>query len=753
MKAIIIIGILVLGTSILLLKDTLGIYFRKFQLGLEETSSPLINDTAVYKISLSPSAKFWNGDTVFFQINDVNSSGLVNHLFDEQEADPLHGTFTPTPETTFESGPITKEYYPATAVIDLGGFYNITNLFVYNYYGTDTLCMLYGSPYSWSDDTLKITTGGKGWKDFGDTVYTRYLKVFYANKGYQKVREVILYGYLVRDSLSRTNPKPPPFPVKTTLTMGQFMGFNQIGPREVDSVGALMRHYLQQDWMDTVTTNHNIDSIRFVFTKFGHPTNNTSNIGSTTNYFFPGAPDKSEVKTGANLTPHDFHQMALGKTGYFDVTQGIPVYAKINKQGKPIDPVNYPGMVATDPNSYSRLARMMWNYAAYYGFETHNPDSLQTPYPRLSGLGLRAFVENGNEMNQNWSGRKNHYTPHEFIAYSSAYYDGNLGEMGSRMGVKNADSGMGVVAAGTAGASIDYLKGLQYYTYYTRKDHSTPFDILNFHAYPSNGTNGRGTNKHGRSPENYFSNPDNPVKKYIEAANELFPGKPVWLTEWGYDRNRATKISVPVIQGLDSAQIQAQWIARFWFMLSFTGVQRSTIFQLRNDPLHTMYDSLGTTTFNTTGLTDGHYVGNVYSHLYATSWYAYPAYYFQRTIWLKLYNYKPDSILYQNHDSIWVYKYRNVLHKDSVAYIVWSGTETNRYTDRFNMKTGFPDTRVGIIKLADKKMLGKESTLKTDSKGELNLHISETPQMIFTKNGTNGGQLVENRSSSLGQQP
>src|SRR5699024_12718132 len=56
-------------------------------------------------------------------------------------------------------------------------------------------------------------------------------------------------------------------------------------------------------------------------------------------------------------------------------------------------PIYHPEYDATDPNSYDRLSRMMWNYAAYYGFETHPEDSIQTPYPELSGLGLRHYVD------------------------------------------------------------------------------------------------------------------------------------------------------------------------------------------------------------------------------------------------------------------------------------------------------------------------------------------------------------------------
>jgi|GEM_PF-2562480 len=694
------------------------------------------DDTLIHKIPISSSTIFWNGDTAFYQVNDIHGSNLVDSLFDEQEADPLYGTNKSIPKSFFSSGYPTRVYYPATAVIDLGGCYKITHEFIYNNQGNDTLLIQYGEPMHWSPDILKRYTGGIGWRDFGATVYTRYLKIFYARKGYQKTSELILYGHLVGDSLSRTPLHPHPLPTKTSHTMGQFMGFNQIGPTEVDSVGSLMRHYQQQDWMDTVTTTHNIDSIKFVFSRFGHFTNNTSTRGNLVNYFFPGGP-LSSVKSGPNFSTSDLHRMALHHGGYFDATQGVPTFAK--GLGKPIDVVNHPKADATDPDSYDRLARMAWNYAAYYGFKTHNPDSVQTPYPEVTGLGLRAFVETGNEMNSTWSGRKNHYTPQEFVAYSSAYYDGNLGQMGTRMGIKSADKSMKVIAAGTAGASIEYLNAVHFYSYYSRIDHSVPFDILNFHAYPSNGTNGRGSNRYAPSPEDYFEAPGNVIKKYVSAANDLFPGMPVWLTEWGYDRNRASKISVPPIPGKDSTQIQADWIARFWLMLSFTGVERSTVFQLRSDAA----DSVGTGTFMTTGLTRGFYIGNKYTPgKYAFDWSAFPAYYFQKTIWLRLYDYKPDSILYDNHDSIWIYRYRNTFHKDSIAYAIWSGTKTNRSTTAYAIKTGHNNSTVSITKLADKHMTGIVLSPRTDPLGMIPLTITETPILLFTTNGKDGGQLV-----------
>lgn len=671
-----------------------------------------------YKIPLSVNTKFYSGDTVFYQINDINSSdGQVAKLFDEQNADPSNKI---TPKTDFTSGYTTRDYYPATAVIDLGGTYQLSHEYFYTYLGTDSIYMLFGEPFNWSKDTLRGWGGGSGWKDFKGNITTRYLKIFYRNKGYQKVRELVLYGHLVGDSLSRIPSMLKPL-TKTTLTMGQFIGFNQIGPTEVDSVGSAMRHYYQMDWMDTVTTTHVLDDLSFVFSKFGHFDGVSDDKGKPVNYFFPGGVE-TPIRTGYNFTSGELHRMAQNGVGYFDAIQSVPIYAK--GQGKPIDKIIHPDYDATNPNSYDRLARMMWNYAAYYGSIKHPASDMQTPYPDVSGLGLRSYVEAGNEMNQDWSGRDKHFTPFEFIAYSSAFYDGNLGAMGPRMGVKSADPNMFVLEAGTAGASIDYLKGMRFYSYYMRKDHSAPFDALNFHAYATNGTNGKGTNPHAYSPEEYFSLPNNPITNYLKAARELFPGKKVWLTEWGYDRNGKSPNSVARVPGKDSAQVQGDWIARFWVLLSFSGVYRSTIFQLRNDPLKSLYDTLGVNKFNTTGLTDGHYVANQYSKEYATNWFAFPAYYYQRTLWIQLYNYRPDSVVYKNFDSVYVYKYRSA---DSVAYVIWSGTQTNR---KVNYNLNLPDQEVRVVQLADKYFMG----VKWKAKGtSIALEISETPLIVFAK--------------------
>lgn len=705
-----------------------------------------VGDTGDYNIILDYNTRFWDGDTIFYQLN-VDEDTLSN-------AEYLMDGLMPTGNNgLFASGAPTRGYYPIQPVIDLGGYYKISAIKIFDYFGTDTLNVAYGTPFHWSDTVSFYENAANTWKTISTSFYTRYIKVFYSNANgtYQKVKELNLTGHLVGDSLTRTEPTVAA--IKPDFTMGQFIGFNQIGPEQVDSVGALMRHYLQMNWIDTVTTTHNVDSIKFVFSIFGHPTNNTDATSTVENYFFPGSPLNSQVTSGQDLSNADMHRMALGGEGYFDAfkTTELPTYA--GNQGKPIDTVEHPDPDPTNPDVYDRLSRMAWMYTAFYGFKTHPADSMQTPYPTVSGLGLRAIVESGNEMNMNWGSIDQYFSPKADIAYNSAFYDGNLGQMGPRMGAKNADSSMFILHAGTAGGDINYLKNLHYYSYYERKDHSAPFDGLNFHEYPTDGVNGANSGPYAVSPEEYIYPDNSAIKQYVNTARLNFPGKPIWLTEWGYDRNRKSSIAVPPIMGKDSAQIQADWIARFWFLLSFTGIDRSTIFQLHNDAMSTMFDSAFVLKFNTMGLVDGHYVADTYSPgTYAHSYYAFPAYYYQRAIWLQLYNYKPDSIIYENHDSIWVYRYKNIAN-DSIAYAIWSGTQTNRSIDSFAIKTGHPNTAAGIVLLEDKQMTGAKSNYTANSDGEIPVVINETPKLIFTTSGTDGGQLVNYTAPVVSTQP
>jgi len=671
-------------------------------------------DTLDYQIPLDPDAIFYHGDTAFFQLNNPNMAPFVRALIDEQNSD--------SPVTVFGNG--RHNFYHTYAVIDLGGIYKITRVGYYKLFPSGTVSIVPGSPGHWStSDTLKTTTYNKGWYNaIGKATYTRYLKVFYNRGGTEKIYEIKLYGHLVGDSMSRTPPHPVAY---QRPSMHKFIGVNTFGltPSPVNKIGGTLRKYTNQDYLDTAKAGIPVDRVQFVFTKFH---------GSSSNqfYYFPYGPSEGKLKTWNPISHGIDYYTSVGIDLYWS-TQGTPQYAKNNKWGKSIDYTLHPGADGMSASQYDRLSRMAWTLGAVYGRNSYPTDSIQElVHNHQSGLNIMHFIEAGNENNGSWLNKSAFYNPEQAVAYMSAYYDGNNGRMGTRMGIKNADNQIQVLFWGDANSHLPYLKSMAFWAYYKRQDKSLPFDIYNVHNYFYSG-------KTAISPEKWNGGVRKYFKNIVDTTHIICRKCEVWLTEWGYDRNRKSPLGVPVIQGLDSAQIQAQWIARSWFELSFSGLDKAQLFQIQNDPLKKDYDSTGYYKFNTTGLTSGHYD----SKAKASNYYAFPAYYYQHTIWVTLGNYKPDSIIYENHDSIWVYRYKNMVN-DSVAYAIWSGTQTNRSTSNYAIKTGHAKSIARLISLKDKYMYGDTTNLISNNDGAIPITIAESPIILFTTKGLKGGELI-----------
>src|SRR5690606_19904940 len=121
-------------------------------------------------------------------------------------------------------------------------------------------------------------------------LYTRYLKIFYSNKGNQKIKELILYGHLIGDSLSRTPPATRNYHQAST-TMSQFIGVNIFGntPVEVAKVGGTLRKYTNQSYLDTMRAGIPLKDVNFVFTKY-------AGSGVNQYYYFPYPTGQGKVK-------------------------------------------------------------------------------------------------------------------------------------------------------------------------------------------------------------------------------------------------------------------------------------------------------------------------------------------------------------------------------------------------------------------------------------------------------------------------
>lgn len=256
------------------------------------------------------------------------------------------------------------------------------------------------------------------------------------------------------------------------------------------------------------------------------------------------------------------------------------------------------GADPTLPSSYISHAAYLYHYAARYGSTTFSP-ARQTSFitarlasneVSLTGLGVVDFLENWNEPDLN-----NNFTAEEFAAMYSADYDGhaqtmglmpdpdNPGQMISTVGVKNADPNMTVVMGGLEKSDLNYIRDMVTWFKANRPANATfgqiPLDVINIHRYLGNNPDFT-LSTQGVSPE------EGDLQTFLETfttyRDSLMPSTKLWLSEFGYDTNENSNISVPVIGTQSPYEVQAQWIIRTYMAAMAAGFDRAIMFDLRD---------------------------------------------------------------------------------------------------------------------------------------------------------------------------
>jgi hypothetical protein len=277
---------------------------------------------------------------------------------------------------------------------------------------------------------------------------------------------------------------------------------------------------------------------------------------------------------------------------------------------------------------------------------------LEHPDDTGLGQGSVGFIEVFNEPDASWHGGDNinqhltgwsigadptqvtqyYFRPDQYAAMLSAVYDGNQnssfykitnasGTIG-HWGIHNLSPDTKVVLAGTADLRYDYLYFMRKKWDELRGPGNYPFDIVNYHFYSTTSHPGidqgnwnefyRGRTflgfGQGAFPESDNirlreriqkitgdrNNPDNP---YYPGGGKLFPDKPTWITEFGYDTKGPTPISIESFCGYDAQTIHGQWITRYFLEASAAGgIDKVFMYQLNDDP------ALGNSLFGTSGL-------------------------------------------------------------------------------------------------------------------------------------------------------
>ncbi len=202
-----------------------------------------------------------------------------------------------------------------------------------------------------------------------------------------------------------------------------------------------------------------------------------------------------------------------------------------------------------NPLNYKMISKLAFSMARKYGnkaedgsLDVHN--YLWDAEDMCTGRDLMSGMEFFNEPDNTWTGFGGYLQPLEFAAIQSAVYDGHSGALAGTSpnwyGVKNADPDFLSIAPGFITLSPGYL--LQAYIWWCTHrppGRELPLDVLNTHAYFSNGGNQDLStsfpNLKGCTVEYTVNNQTNPALTNLPRMRDMYmPDKPIWITEMGW---------------------------------------------------------------------------------------------------------------------------------------------------------------------------------------------------------------------------
>lgn len=310
--------------------------------------------------------------------------------------------------------------------------------------------------------------------------------------------------------------------------------------------------------------------------------------------------------------------------------------------GKPICNFYSSANDHANPDNWESMAIRASFFAARYGaapsggfpsgFQQLAADNIVYPDNIGLGKGLVKYIEVLNETDGAWhdSDKINtsvtganmetdpdyltryYFRPDQYAAMLSAAYDGNKGTgvyQNTNWGIKKLSSNTQVLLAGTSDMRYDYLHFLRKAWDAMRGPGDYPFDIVNYHFYSTGShpsTTGWDNFYHGRAffggnkgafPESNNIELKKRIKKllddresnsYFPGYSSLFPDKPTWITEFGYDTG-SSAIGVEPTCGFDIETVQGQWITRYILEASAAKssggrmVQKVFLYELNDD--------------------------------------------------------------------------------------------------------------------------------------------------------------------------
>jgi hypothetical protein len=374
-------------------------------------------------------------------------------------------------------------------------------------------------------------------------------------------------------------------------------------------------------------------------------------------------------------------------------------------------PPNYTNDSKDMPRAADSTKLLSWQstYNTYYGLaakmgSNKNVDATGITYfntPPGIGLGIASKIEVGNEDDARWAGPLRFHSALVKLMKLKMGYDG----------VKAADPNMKVISGAITGIDTTYLKAM----YFIRKLLGwkyDPLDILAVNEYCTNHGGQHSGTSDGVSPEDF--------KLYeklvglVKVRDRYFPGKPVYITEIGYDVHDGSNYEVPVIAGQTREQTKAIWGLRCFEIGAAAGVNRMYWYT---------QEQSGGGDFGTTGFVipyekpDGSWASKpVDLYWYMTC----------RATALKDYKAKADTIKVGGTTGVWMLKYYHVSDSRKNIISIWMGTSRNAVQNNYAVSIGGSAT---IITPAVGMKTGNKTALSVTN-GTVWVNVSETVQYI-----------------------
>jgi len=387
------------------------------------------------------------------------------------------------------------------------------------------------------------------------------------------------------------------------------------------------------------------------------------------------------------------------------------------------------GADPTDPASYVAHASFMYQYAARYGNVKVDASKLElAPSQQVSsGLNVLPYYEDGNEPDATWVHPDGSFlfTPEMTAAMASADYDGHQGKLGANFGIKSADPHAKMVLAGLAGAGpkdflsnvTSYLDGMRSWAAQHRAG-SFPADVINVHDYCF-GPDPFGTAnpKPGLSPEECKLR--ELMASLVSYRDQQFPGKELWLTEFGYDTNAKSRLRAPALGGNSAEIVQGQWLVRSFLALLSAGLDRAFLFVSRDNC--TGDDAKcpdNAVQFSTSGV-----LTEKGQATPKAAWYFLAA--FRARLAAMRYIGSADSGM----SNVSIAKFYDAA-SDKGAYVLWAPTSAATVVKGYALQVSSALSAATLVTLADQSKTGSEQAL-SPKQGSLSLDVSETPSIVL----------------------